>query len=244
MECEGTYEVQLVCCGVAVGADVEAVQRIMTQQALTAEAQAREWLRLSHSFADPVWMEECRRRARRMAEAMREEREILTLLGDSVESASTGGAVERPVGELAERHFEWLGRQKKVPVEVVRDDIARLARSGFISNDMAQQEALRRGLGITCNPAERSERAPWVRWLGDADALHYLVTSLWEMGLIYCSGGERDKWETLCGIFLRRDGSFYQRRRIKSCYCRNARKRSAIDEAMLDGLRFVSGWEK
>lgn len=238
MEGKGSYEVELTCCGVAVRADAEAVQRVMTQHSLPAGEQAREWLRLSHAYADPGWMELCRQRARRMAEAVQEEREIMAMLGGSVDFASAEGGRKRPSGELAERHFEWLGARKRVPLEVVRDGITALARCGFIGDDADQQAALRRGLGIAVNGVERSSRAPWVRWMGTDDALNYLVDSLWKMELIYCSGGPRDKWKTLCGVFLRADDTCYETN-IKGCRCRNETKRSTIDEAMLNGLRFV-----
>lgn len=239
MEGQGTYDVILRCCGEAVKADAEEVQRVMTRNNLSYKAQGREWIRLSHEYRDPAWGVECRRRAQEMVKALAEEKELLAVLGDSVEFASTAKGTGGPPDKYATRHFEWLGRQKKVPVEVVRDGIERLARSGFISIDMAQQEALRRGLGITSNATERSERAPWVYWLGGDNGLHYLVTSLWNMGLIYCSGGERDKWEVVCGVFCHCDGEPYLRERIKCCYCHNPRKRKAIDEAILDGLKFL-----
>ena len=173
-----------------------------------------------------------------MGEALQEERAILGLLGGGVGNVSADTGVRRPADGLAERHFEWIGGRKRVALDVVRDGITALARSGFIGDDAVQQAALRRGLGIALNPAERSSRAPWVYWMGGADGLHYLISSLWDMELIYCSGGVRDKWETLCGVFLRPDGSRYERK-IRGCRCRSETKRSTIDEAMLNGLRFV-----
>lgn len=232
------YDVGLTCCGVAVAADEAEVQRVMTSRRLTADAQAREWLRLSHLYTDPSWMELCLQRARRMALAVKEEQEIMAMIGGSVDFAETAPRHRRPADGLAERHFEWLGERYKVPVEVVRDGIASLARSGYISPDAEQQAALRRGLGIAVNSAERNSRAPWVRWIGSDDALNYLIDSLWEMELIYCSGGRRDKWKTLCGVFLRSDESCYEPT-IKGCHCRNDAKRRSIDEAILNSLRFV-----
>lgn len=238
MEDGATYEVELTCCGETVRADGAEVQRVMTAHALSAGEQAREWLRLSHAFVEPAWMELCRRNARRMAEAVREEREIVEMLGGSVDFAVAGEGRRRPADGLAERHYEWLGARHKVPLEVVRDGITALARCGFIGDDSEQQAALRRGLGIAVNGAERNSRAPWVRWMGTDDALNYLIDSLWAMELIYCSGGRRDKWKTLCGVFLRADGSCYEPT-IKGCRCRNAAKRTTIDEAILNGLHFV-----
>lgn len=233
------YDESLTCCGEVVSADAAEVQRIMTARSLSADRQAREWLRLSHLCTDPSWIETCLQNARRMAEAVQEERAIVALLGDSVDFAEGDGRRRRPADALAERHFEWLGARRKVPVEVVRDGIVALARGGFISDDAEQQAALRRGLGIAVNNAERNSRAPWVRWMGGDDALNYLIGNLWQMELIYCSGGQRDKWKTLCGVFLRADDTRYETT-IKSCRCRSAVKRRAIDEAMLNSLRFVS----
>lgn len=240
MKGQTTYDGRLRCCGETVASDAEAVQRVMTRHSLSAEAQGREWIRLSHELTDPEWGDECRRRARRMAEAVREEREILSMLGGTVGDVSAAEGVRRPADGLAERHFEWIGGRQRVPVEVVRDGITALARSGFIGDDADQQAALRRGLGIALNPAERTSRAPWVYWMGGDGGLHYLISSLWDMGLIYCSGGVRDKWETLCGVFLHPDGSRFERK-IRGSRCRSETKRSAIDEAMLNGLRFVTG---
>lgn len=238
MKSQATYDGRLRCCGETVARDAEAVQRVMTCHSLSAEAQGREWIRLSHELTDPEWGDECRRRARRMAEAVREEREILAMLGAAVGDVSADGTLPRPADGLAERHFEWIGGRKRVPVEVVRDGITALARGGFIGDDAEQQAALRRGLGIALNPAERTSRAPWVYWMGGAGGLHYLISSLWDMELIYCSGGVRDKWETLCGVFLLPDGSRFGRK-IRGCCCRSERKRRAIDAAMLDGIRFL-----
>lgn len=234
-----TYDGVLTCCGEVVAADAAAVQRVMTSHLLTASQQGREWVRLSHLYPEPQWIEECLRAARRMAAAVEEERAVMEVLGGGVDFAEPAGRRRRPADVLALRHFEWLGERRKVPVEVVRDGIVALARGGFISDDAEQQAALRRGLGIAVNNAERNSRAPWVRWMGSDDTLHYLVASLWDMDLIYCSGGLRDKWKTLCGVFLRADATLYETS-IKSCRCRNDAKRRAIDEAILDGLRFVS----
>lgn len=239
MDDRETYGAGLVCCGVAVEADAAAVQRVMTSRRLSADEQAREWVRLSHLYTDPSWVEQCLHHARRMATAVQEEREIMAIIGGGVDLPCVGGRRRMPADGLAERHFEWLGERRRVPLEVVRDGIGSLARSGYISDDAEQQAALRRGLGIAVNSAERNSRAPWVRWMGGDDALNYLINSLWEMELIYCSGGRRDKWKTLCGVFVRQDETLYETT-IKGCRCRNDAKRRSIDEAILDGLRFVS----
>ena len=240
MDEECTYDGLLTCCGERVVADGAEVQRVMTAQCLPAERQAREWVRLSHVYTEPEWIEMCLKNARRMASAVQEERAIMSIIGGSVDLEEPPGRRRRPGDGLAERHFEWLGERHRVPLEVVRDGIVALARSGFISDDAEQQAALRRGLGIAVNSVERTTRAPWVRWMGADDALNYLISGLWELDLIYCSGGLRDKWKTLCGVFLRADETCYETS-IKSSRCRNALKCRAIDEAMLNGLRFVVG---
>ena len=239
MEASDIEEPLLECCGVEVRADVAEVQRVMTLRGLDAAAQAREWLRLGRRHPEPEWMERCVAQARRMAELVRGEQEVLAVVGGIGDLAAAAGGRRMPAGPLAERQFEWLGDRRGVPVEVVRDGIARLAAQGFVSRDAEQQAALRRGLGLTVNAAERSSRATWVRWMGEGDALNYLVDSLWRLDLIYCTGGQRYKWQTLCGVFLRSDGSCFEPS-IKSNRCTNNAKRRAVDEAMLGALRFIS----
>lgn len=228
----------VMCCGRRVAASCEAVQSVMTEMGLDPSAQAMEWLRVSRSLPEPNWMETCLAAARRMKAIVEGEREVLQVVGGCEWFAEGAETRIEPVGEWAERHFEWIGERRGVTVEVLRDGIAALARQGYISLDAEQQAAFRRGLGVTVNAAERTSRAPWVTWLGEGDALNYLVDSLWQMELIHCNGGQRYKWQTLCGVFLRRDGSRFSSS-IKSNRCTNAAKRHSIDAALLDGLRFV-----
>ena len=231
---------QIRCCGVETQADVAEVQRLMTEHGLTAAEQAREWLHVERQWPEPSWMEQCIGAAERMKALVEREQAVEAVVGAGVDSAIAADGRRRPQSALAERQFEWLGERQGVPVEVVRDGIERLAACGFLSREAEQQAALRRGLGWALNASERSSRAPWVRWTGEGDALNYLVDSLWQMELIYCSGGRRYKWQTLCGVFLRGDGSRFEPS-IKSNRCENEKKRRAVDEAMLDGLRFVAG---
>lgn len=232
------YTDSAVCCGRRVAATEGAVQSLMTTLGLTPGEQAVEWLRVGRSRPEPEWLECCLAAARRMAAVVEGEREVLEAVGGSVDLATGVSAPRQPVGELAERHFEWLGESRGITVDVLRDGIAALARQGYISPDASQQAALRRGLGVSLNAAERSSRAPWVRWLGESDALNYLVDSLWRMQLIHCPGGQRYKWQTLCGVFLHASGARYEPS-IKSNRCGNAAKRATIDAALLDGLRFA-----
>lgn len=226
------------CCGRKVEATREAVQAVMTEIRLGPAAQAVEWLRVGHSLPEPDWLELCNRAAHRMRDIVLGEQEVLDAVGGSVWSAEGDERRTMPSDALADRQFEWLGERRGVTVEVLRDGIAALARQGFISPDAEQQAALRRGLGVAVNTAERTSRAPWVRWLGEGDALNYMVDSLWRMELIHCNGGQRYKWQTLCGVFLRSDGTRFSPS-IKSNRCTNAAKRRTIDAALLDGLRFV-----
>ena len=227
---------QIACLGQWVSPSVPEVQRLMTAHGLPAGEQAALWLRLARQYPEPAWMEQCLAAARRMAALVEGEREVMERLGAGEGFALGADGLRRPVSPYAERHFDWLGASRGVLADSVRGGIASLAARGFISRDAGQQAALRCGLGLTLNAAERQQRAPWVRWLGDADALNYLVDSLWERELIYCSGGRRMKWQTLCGVFLRADGSRYEPS-IKSNRCTNTTKRRIIDTAFLNGLR-------
>lgn len=227
------------CCGRPVAATVEAVQSVMTAAGLDAAGQAREWLRLAHRRPVPSWMEECTSQAERMRDLVQRERAVLAAVGGGVDLELAGSVRQRPAEPCATSHFEWLGERYGVPLEVLRDAIAALARLGFIAPDADQQAALRRALGVAVNSAERTSRAPWVRWMGGADALHYMVGSLWDMGLLFCAGGQRDKWKTFCGAFVDADGRCFNKENIRSYRCRNAAKRRVIDEAILNPLRFV-----
>ena len=184
MEGQGTYDVMLRCCDEEVKADAAEVQRVLTRHKLSYREQGLEWIRLSHEHCDPAWMELCRRKAQQMVDAREEERELLAALGVGVDFASTPEGVQRPVDTLAERHFTWVAKQPKVVVEMVSGGIMNLARGGFISDDMEQQAALRRGLGIALNAAERTSRAPWLYWLGGDSGLHYLIKSLWDKAIV------------------------------------------------------------
>ena len=230
-------DLSIRCCGDALAPDEAEVQRVMTQHGLSFAEQAGEWLRLARQWPEPSWIERCMAAAERMTALVERERAVEAVLGTDVDLAMAVDGRRRPRSAWAERQFEWLGERRGVPVEVVRDGIERLAARGFLSREAEQQAALRRGLGLALNATERSSRAPWVRWTGEGDALNYLVDSLWQMELIYCSGGQRYKWKTLCGVFLRSDGSCFEPS-IKSNRCGNREKRKAVDEAMLDGLRF------
>lgn len=222
----------VTCCGQVVSLDAAEVQRVMCERGLSPAEQAQEWLRLMRRHAEPEWMELCMRSAERMAALVRAEREVQAVVGTTVDSASGGEGRRMPSEGLAPRHFEWLGAQRGVRVDLVRTAISSLVQKGYIGSDAEQQAALRRGLGIAVNEAERTSRAPWVRWMGDADALNYLVDTLWKRGLIYCTGGQRQKWRTLCGVFLRDDGSLFDPA-IKGNRCTNPGKRTLIDRTVM-----------
>lgn len=243
MRGEGPYEVTVVCCGKKMPANPELIQAEMVSNHQNAYQQALEWRRLAGQYTDPEWMRLCVGNAEAMVELWHRVCALDEALGQGDNFATAHNGRRKPVSSLAECHFEWLGdrggRESGVQASVVRGGIAELAERGFLSRDQEQQDAMRRGLGLALNASERSSRAPWVRWMGDGAVLNYLVDSLWEMHLIHCSGGQHMKWQTLCGIFLRRDGTCFETS-IKSNRCCNEYKRQQIDTAFLNSLRCIS----
>ena len=221
------------CCGMHYPADVDLLQRVMTEQGVPLERQKGLWLDFLRQLPDPRWAAQCLDRAEALHVLLDRHRRLLDATG--VKSATAALPAATPVEALAPRHFVWLGEGKGVLAEQLRGGIAGLARRGIIANDSGQQDALRRGLGLMVNDQERRSPQPWVRWLASSDMLNYLIDSLWQRGLIYCVDGRRMKWQTLCGVFLRADGTLY-RPAIKSNRCKNPQKRREIDTAILDGL--------
>lgn len=221
------------CCGKRYPADAALLQRVMTEQGLALERQQGLWLDFLRQLPDPRWAALCLERAEALQELLDRQRRLAAAMG--VNSASNSPAPAIPTSPFAERHFVWLGEGRGVLADQLRGGIAALARRGIIANDAAQQNALRRGLGLMLNDHERSSPQPWVRWLASSDMLNYLVESLWRQGLIYCVEGQRAKWQTLCGVFLRADGTPFQPS-IKSNRCKNPHKTREIDAAILNGL--------
>ncbi len=205
----------------------------MTEQRLPLERQQGLWLDFLRQLPDPHWAALCLDRAEALQELLDRQRRLAAVAG--VNSASSASPSPVPLAATAPLHFVWLGEGRGVHADQLRGGIMGLARRGIIANDAAQQDALRRGLGMMLNDHERSTPQPWVRWLASSDMLNYLIESLWRRGLIYCVEGQRAKWQTLCGVFLRADGTLFQPS-IKSNRCKNDQKRREIDAAMLDGL--------
>lgn len=225
------------CCGELLPADADLLQRFMTVRRLPLEEQMALWRSFYLQWPDPEWARICLGRARDIQSLLALDR---SLFPGSVDSASSAAVSDRPLSPTAERHFVWLGDRYSIGVEPLRDGISRLAEAGLIASDRDQQAALRRCLGLALNEQERSSNPPWVLWIGPADMLNHLVDTLWQLQLIHCAGGNRLKWQTLCGAFLRADGSRFPAS-IKSNRCTNPEKLRTLDRALLDALRFLRG---
>ena len=223
--------------GELLPADAALLQRRMTLRRLRLEEQMMLWRSFYQQWPDPDWMRECLDHVRDINALLALDR---SLFPDSDNSASSVALPSRPSLPTVERHFVWLGERYGIGVEPLRDGIARLASAGLIASDRCQQQALRRCLGFTVNDEERSSDPPWVLWLGPSDMLNHLVDSLWKLELIHCAGGNRQKWQTLCGAFLRADGTRFSPS-IKSNRCSNPEKLKTLDRAILDAMRFLRG---
>ena len=225
------------CCGERLPADADLLQRVMTSHNIGLKEQLPLWRSFYRQWPDPAWARVCIERAKEIKSLLAEER---SLFSGSDDSATTLPAPERSVPATAERHFIWLGDRYAIGVDTLRGGIQQLAEAGLIASDREQQTAFRRCLGLALNEQERSSSPPWVLWLGPSDMLNHLVDSLWQLGLIHCAGGNRQKWQTLCGAFLRADGTRFPAS-IKSNRCTNPEKLRTLDRALLDSLRFLVG---
>ena len=228
------------CCGELMPADADVLQRFMTRKRIPLEEQMALWRSFYRQWPDPEWTRICLRRVRDIKSLLELDRKLFP---DSVDSAIPAMVRQKPLSSTVERHFVWLGDRYAIGVEPLRDGISRLASAGLIASDRDQQTALRRCLGLALNEQERSSDPPWVLWLGPADMLNHLIDTLWQLDLIHCAGGNRLKWQTLCGAFLRADGSRFTPS-IKSNRCTNAEKLKTLDRAILDAMRFLRGDKK
>lgn len=222
-------------CGELLPADADLLQREMARRRLSLEEQKEQWRSFSHQWVDLVWVRLCLGKVREIDELQALEK---SLFPNSVKSASTVAAPERPMQPTVERHFVWLGDRRGVGTEVLRNGISQLAAAGLIAVDNDQQQALRRCLGLALNEQERSSDPPWVLWLGPSDMLNYFVDTLWRMELIHCAGGNRMKWQTLCGAFLRADGTRFVPT-IKSNRCTNPEKIKVLNRAFFNALNII-----
>lgn len=220
--------------GQVVPAETGAVRRLFVERRTPPEQQKELWMSLWRQLPDPEWGERCMAEAERVDSLLRR---AAALRGTPLPAADGQQGVAVPMA--AERHFVWLGDRLGLRVEHLRDGIEGLARIGMIGTDQGQQDALRRGLGLTVNDDERQTAAPWVVWLGPADMLAHLVDSLWDLGLVTCAGGRQQKWRTATGVFLRADGTRYDLS-LKNSRCTNSEKLKLMERAMLGGLRFLS----
>ncbi len=202
-------------------------------------AEARGWLELAENTTDSSLHAQCLQHAR---EAMNR---LNRQAGDQggVKSASEKKERQRPDRATTPIHFIWLGPDNAVVHDSIRAGIANLAGYGFLSRDATQQAALRLALGLTLTAAERSSEAPWVCWLGDYDVLHYLITSLWDRRLIFCSGGGQKKWSTFRGCFVDYEGLKFDDN-FRSNKCHNPEKKRLVDKAFLDPLCATCSLEK
>lgn len=230
-------EVFVELLGQRVRADVGAVRRLMADGGVAPEEQAALWVALWRQWPDSQWGEECLAEAERVDALVRRAAALARSAHGT--AAPEVPVAERSTGVFAERHFVWLGDRQGLRVEHLRDGIAGLVRQGLIRGDAAQQEALRRGLGLTVNDMERTTDAPWVDWIGPTDMLAHLVDELWKMGLITCAGGQRNKWRTATGMFRRADGTRYDLT-LRNSRCTDPKKLALLEEAVLGGLRFLA----
>ena len=204
---------------------------MQSEQEIDYWAEAQGWLNLAAHTADSRLHAQCLQHAQ---EAMNKLTRQACGKGD-VKSASGKKERQRPDRATTPIHFTWLGPDNAVVHDSIRTGIANLAGFGFLSRDATQQAALRCALGLTLTAAERSSEAPWVQWLGDYDVLHYLITSLWDRHLIFCSGGTQEKWRTFRGCFVDREGLKFDDN-FRGNRCHNAEKKRLVDKAFLEPL--------
>lgn len=226
--------------GRPVKADVEVVRQLMVENCVPPREQVGLWLELWNQIPDS----ECGMLFLAEAERIGDLVKRADALAQSVHGGEAWkgrekGDREKGFSPLAVRHFVWLGDRKGIHTESLRGGIAGLSRIGMIRNDREQQEALRRGLGLTLNDDERSSDAPWVEWLGPADMLAYLIDSLWDMGLITCAGGQQEKWNTATGMFRKPDYKLFKRNTLRNSRCSDKEKLILMDRAILEGLRYM-----
>ena len=227
------------CCGEMFPADTAVLSQAMTQRRIPLARQRQLWLDFYRQYPEAGWAEKCLDEAERIGRILERERRIAAKFPATDNSAASTETPQTAPSPFAQRHFMWTGDRLGVRAEHLRDGIRRLATNGLIDSCMEQQDALRRGFGMTLNDSERTTPQPWVVWLGDSSQLNYMVDTMWHMQLIYCAGGERMKWRTLCGLFLDADGHPYPAA-IKSNRCRSKTKREMVQHFILDELAFVS----
>lgn len=215
---------------------MELVRAIFREHRTPPERQAEVFLLLWRRWAGSDFGSECMAEAERLAAMLQREAEVRRVLAEASPSAAV--ARGRKIGGLAPRHYVWLGDRRGVKLEVLKAGIAALADADIIATDREQQDALRRGLGVTVNDEERRHDAPWVLWRGPTDMLWMLVEGLWTMELITCAGGRQQKWRTATGVFLHADGQPFDIT-LKNSRCTNPSKIEIIRRAILNPLGLV-----
>lgn len=219
-------------CGALYPPDRALLEGLLARDRVPLEAQPALWMDFARDYPVSSWIQTCHSQARMLLALAAEAREISAM----IDSASSVPAPLQPVGATAERHFMWHGDRFGITADILRDGIQNLALKGLIHNSEAQRRALRLGFGLTLNADERAAEPQWVVWLGHDDMLHHLISTMWDLDVIGCAGGQREKWPTLRGLFLRPDGSRYGKG-IKSNACTNPQKLRILDTAILDSLR-------
>lgn len=222
--------------GRPVAPDVAAVRRRLAEHRTPPEQQSALWLDLWRQWPDPVWGEQCLAEAERVDRLVRRARSLA--LSPAVATPAGQPLAPPSPASVPRRHYVWLGDRLGIRADHLRDGIARLAAAGMIGSDRAQQDALRRGLGLAVNDTERASDAPWVVWLGPTDMLWLLIDGLWQLELITCAGGRQQKWATACALFLRPDGTLYDHT-LRNSRCTNPEKVAVMERALLGGLRFL-----
>lgn len=200
----------------------------MVKHRVPIEQQKTLWLDFYQQLPSIEWAEQCMQQAERI-ERLLERQRLLT--GTPQPMA--------PLPDHALKQFVWQGDRYGITHADLRERIVNLSKYGMISSDVSQREAMRRGLGMCVNETERTSTFPWVVWLSDSDVLTFLIEGLWSMNLIYCVGGQHQKWNTLCGIFLHADGSRF-RPSIKSSRCKSKEKMLLLHNTFLGGLHSLS----
>lgn len=213
-------------------ADIEAVRRMLDEEGTPPEVQVEIWLTLWRKNYDPAFSLQCMVEAERVTALLEREASVRSRMA-ALQASS--GAVGAPPAMPTRRCYYWLGHRLGIQPDNLRACIANMAEVSLIDRSREQQDALRRGLGLTLSAAEEGTTSPWVYWLGPVDVLWLLVDGLFNLGVIDCSGGPRMKWRTATGIFLHADGSPFDTT-LKNSRCTNPKKRDLMQRLVFAPL--------
>ncbi|MBQ9417210.1 MAG: hypothetical protein IJU19_01375 [Bacteroidales bacterium] len=236
----------------SIAPTIENVKAEIIAQRIIPARQLDLYLNLWEQYPDLEWGRQCAEEARKVKALMQEFEAISGHpsqppsaanhgLPSNFTTTATSPTPDAAAGHLPtaidyqKMHFVWADTKEKIKAEQLRECIGNLADMGLISRERTQQEALRRGLGYTCNEAERNSEAPRVIWLGPTDMLWMLVDGLWRLNLIYSNGGSQQKWNTACGVFLHADRTPYTNN-LRNARCTNAKKKEEMNLKFLGPL--------